>query len=319
MSGNHPAVSVIIPAYNSSSYIQECLDSVLAQTFTDYEIILVNDGSPDTEKLERVIEPYKGYLRYIKQENRGPSGARNAGIDRARGQYVAFLDSDDNWFRDFLAEQMNVVQNDTSIDLANTDSELYGDSPLTGQTFMSAAASAQDRSADFLSIINVQCAILTSSVVARKKSLIEAGLFDESFHHSEDFDLWLRLAHRGGRFRYSKKVLLRHRLHKTSLAADTVKLLEGQRRVYQKLATLLPLTARERQAIEHQIRRCQADIDLENGKLQLKNAQFEQAAETLSRANDFYRRRKIEAVLWGLRTAPRLLRRMYLFRDDTSV
>ena len=103
-------VSVIIPAYNTAAYITETLDSVFAQTFKDFEVIVVNDGSPDTEDLERVLQPYRARIVYVKQENRGVSGARNAGILRARGEFLAFLDSDDVWLPDYLAEQMKFLE-----------------------------------------------------------------------------------------------------------------------------------------------------------------------------------------------------------------
>src|SRR5579863_3220302 len=98
-SGNSSSVSVsvVIPAYNSAEYIAEALDSVVAQTFVDYEIIVVNDGSSDTGKLEKVLVPYLRLIRYIKQENNGPSAARNVAIRAACGKYVALLDSDDRW------------------------------------------------------------------------------------------------------------------------------------------------------------------------------------------------------------------------------
>src|SRR4051794_10243350 len=107
--GSAPVVSVIIPAYNSAAYIAEAVDSVLRQTFDDYEIVVVNDGSSDTDQLERVLREYDrcaDRLIYLKQENRGPGGARNAGIRRARGRFVALLDSDAVWLPDFLAEQI---------------------------------------------------------------------------------------------------------------------------------------------------------------------------------------------------------------------
>src|SRR5690348_6033557 len=90
-----PLVSVVIPAYNAAAYLPATLDSVLVQSFSNYEIVVVNDGSPDTPELEKALQPYFRKLRYIKQENRGPSSARNTGIRAARGKYVAFLDSDD--------------------------------------------------------------------------------------------------------------------------------------------------------------------------------------------------------------------------------
>src|ERR1044071_9350958 len=90
-----PIVSIIMPAYRVAEYIGAALDSILAQTFKDYEIIIVNDGSPDTDKFELALEPYRKSVIYIKQENGGPSAARNVAIQRARGEFLAFLDADD--------------------------------------------------------------------------------------------------------------------------------------------------------------------------------------------------------------------------------
>src|SRR6266851_1455315 len=115
--GNAPAVSVIIPAYNVSSYIGDALASAFAQIFTDFEVIVINDGSPDTADLERVLEPYRESIIYIKQENLGPSGARNAGIRRARGQYVALLDADDIWLPRYLSDQIHALSAEPALDL----------------------------------------------------------------------------------------------------------------------------------------------------------------------------------------------------------
>src|SRR5215467_1463918 len=103
-----PSVSVIIPAYNTARYIGEALDSVFGQTYRDFEVIVINDGSPDTEALEAVLRPYLDRIVYLKQENRGPAAARNLGIHQARGEYIAFLDSDDCWVEEYLARQMSM-------------------------------------------------------------------------------------------------------------------------------------------------------------------------------------------------------------------
>src|SRR5262249_43809454 len=92
-----PAVSVIIPAYGVTPYIAEALDSVLAQTYTDFELIVVNDGCPDTAALEAVLRPYLDHIVYVKKENGGVSSARNAGIRVARAPLIALLDGDDAW------------------------------------------------------------------------------------------------------------------------------------------------------------------------------------------------------------------------------
>ncbi|MGH9529852.1 MAG: glycosyltransferase family 2 protein [Terriglobales bacterium] len=99
-------VSVIIPVYNGAASIPRALDSVFSQTFVDYEVIVVNDGSPDTELLEQVLQPYLARLSYLKQPNKGPGGARNEGVLQMRGKYAAFLDCDDVWLPAHLAIQV---------------------------------------------------------------------------------------------------------------------------------------------------------------------------------------------------------------------
>ncbi len=119
-------VSVIIPAYNAADFISAALDSIFAQTFNDYEVIVINDGSPDTTLLEQALAPYLARIIYLKQENRGAAAARNAGLRIARGRFVAFLDADDFWLPEYLASQINFL--DTSnVDLVYADAELIGD------------------------------------------------------------------------------------------------------------------------------------------------------------------------------------------------
>src|SRR5436305_6685831 len=101
-----PKISVVIPAYNSAETIAEALQSVLAQKFREHEIIVVNDGSPDTEQFERAMHMRREDVIYIHQENAGAGVARNTAIEHARGNLIAFLDADDLWTPDFLASQL---------------------------------------------------------------------------------------------------------------------------------------------------------------------------------------------------------------------
>ena len=100
-----PKVSVIIPTYNRAHYICETIDSILAQTYRDYEIIVVDDGSADNTR--KVLQKYDGKVRYFYQKNRGPSAARNFGISQSQGEYIAFLDDDDLWTENKLELQID--------------------------------------------------------------------------------------------------------------------------------------------------------------------------------------------------------------------
>src|SRR6202023_3461491 len=108
-------------SYKTAPFITETLDSVFAQTFSDFEVIVINDGSPDTEELERKLEPFMDRIIYIKQPNRGPGAARNAGIRAACGEFLAFLDSDDTWLTEDLASQMECFEKTPSLDLICAD------------------------------------------------------------------------------------------------------------------------------------------------------------------------------------------------------
>lgn len=104
-----PLVSIIMPCYRVSQYIRDALDSVLSQTFSNYEIIIVNDGSPDTKEFEKALQPYMEKVIYIRQDNRGYAGARNTGIRVARGKYLALLDPDDIWENNYIEIQVSIV------------------------------------------------------------------------------------------------------------------------------------------------------------------------------------------------------------------
>src|ERR1700742_1301469 len=118
---NTPKVSVIMPAYRVAEYIGVALDSILAQTLDDYEIIVVNDGSPDGQELEQGLAVYHKHIVYIEKPNAGPSAARNTAIRHARGEFLAFLDADDYWEPDFLARQIAFFDRYPDIDMVYCD------------------------------------------------------------------------------------------------------------------------------------------------------------------------------------------------------
>ena len=307
-SNGGPDVSVIIPAYQCVRYLGAALDSVYAQTFTNYEVIVVNDGSPDTQEIERCLAERRDRIIYLKQKNRGPSAARNAGLMAASGRFVAFLDMDDYWEPNHLAEQIAFINSEPGIDLAYADANLVDDLHLAGRTFMEEIPSTGE--VTFEGLLDERCTVLLSSVVARRQSVMAVGMFDESLRYAEDYDLWLRMAKQGARLAYQRKVLLSKRRHAECLTADGKKLFESSLHVLDKVGRG-ELTDSQRSALTRQKKKLMACLKLEYGKLNLSRGQFTAAVEAFKEANEFYSSWKLRWVLVWLRFSPHLLRRVY--------
>jgi glycosyltransferase involved in cell wall biosynthesis len=312
-----PAVSVVVPAYNVAPYIAEALDSIFAQTFRDFEVIIVNDGSPDTVELERVLAPYLTRIVYLKQSNRGPSAARNTGISAARGRYVALLDADDAWLPEYLAEQTRALASQPGLDLIYSDAMLFGEGEGTGRSFMKTYPSRGAVTVE--SLLSQHCVVITSCVVARRDAVVAAGLFDERYRRVEDFQLWVRMAYGGARLDYQRKILARHRMHPDSLAGDHSAMHESAIGVYRDLSNELELTAGQRALVEAEIGKYESYLARARGKHALAAGEYGRAASEFSRARVWRRSAgldglKLSLILLCLRMAPGLARRFYLKR-----
>jgi glycosyltransferase involved in cell wall biosynthesis len=309
LSESSPLVTVIVPAYGAAPYIAGTIDSILAQSFTSYEIIVVNDGSPDTKDLERVLDPYRGKIVYTVQENRGQAGARNTGLRAARGVFVAFLDQDDQWEPDFLSFQTAVMQADLSLDVHYCDAVIFGDSPRSGHTVMEFTPSKGD--ATFHGLVRKDCTVLNCAALSRRESVVRVGMFDESLRYGEDIDLWLRIARQGGHIGYQRKPLARCRLRADSVSADVARMIEGYLRVLTEIRRAPGLLPTDVEVLDRQIEAEKASLDLVKGKEALRRGDVETAVQHLEKANAYLHQPKITASLFLLRLAPRLFLSFY--------
>lgn len=183
-------VSVVIPAYNAAWCVARAVDSVLAQCFRNFELIVVNDGSSD--KTVDVLSAYGDRLRVVHKLNGGLSSARNAGIREAQGRYVAFLDADDRWLPGKLEKQVALMAArpelafcSTAALLEDPDSKPMGEWRCGNSTISALEA---------IFSANAYVAGSGSAVLARKDALDEAGGFDEHLRSLEDIDMWMRLS-----------------------------------------------------------------------------------------------------------------------------
>lgn len=308
-----PKVSIIVPAYNTAAYIGEALESIFAQTYTSYEVIVINDGSPDTEALERVLAPFRDRIVYLMQENRGVSAARNRGIRSARGEYIAFLDSDDRWVPEYLENQLGILEVNPGIDVLFPDALLFGDSPEAGRR--ATELSPSDAEVTFESLVTQRCSV-RNFITARREFLLRTGLFDESLRSSEDFDLWIRIVKQGGRIEFNRAVLVHYRRHAASHTADPIWMGEHMLRVFDKTEQTLELSAAEQTALRQARERVEASKRIVEGKRAFFAGRVTEAIQGLRAGNRYHRQRKIALIILLLHFMPRLLRRIYIWRDQ---
>lgn len=186
-------VSVIIPTYNRSDLLKQAIDSVLAQTFSDYEVIVVDDGSTDDTGL--MMKDYSALVRYVKIAHTGlPAVARNVGLHMAQGDYISFLDSDDLWVPKKLEKQLTIMETHSSVGLVCSNGFLLRDNVTNTTLYFENFPERNDRLLNDLLLDGNF--VITSTVMIRRSLLKRTGFFSENslLRAIEDYDLWMRLA-----------------------------------------------------------------------------------------------------------------------------
>ncbi len=194
MNSSTPLVSVVIPAYNAAWCVARALDSVLVQDYRPMEIIVVDDGSDDDT--HEVLAQYGRNIRLLRKANGGLSSARNAGIDAALGDYVAFLDADDWWLPGKLSRQVVLMQSRPDFVFCSTSTIVQ--TPEGAMLLEWHCGSPEGSPLEHIFRVNAFVAGSGSAVLARRWALDNAGRFDERLRSLEDIDLWMRLAALGG-------------------------------------------------------------------------------------------------------------------------
>jgi hypothetical protein len=221
-----PAVSVVIPAYNHASFLAQTITSALSQTWRDFEVVVVDDGS--TDATSQIATQFGDAIHYVRQDNQGIAAARNTGIRHARGELISFLDDDDLWDPDHLGMVVPVFQdsytmavytgwqaideNDRRLPRGSTrvvpPEQLY-DALLVGGFFTGAC------------------------VTVRRTCLDRVGLFDEALHGCDDLDLWLRIS-RLQKFKGIPQVLVLYRMHGGGLSSNELHMFKDRLKVLGK-------------------------------------------------------------------------------------
>lgn len=209
-----PKVSVVIPAYNAMTYLPDTLNSVLQQTFSDFEVLIIDDGSTDHIQAwvaQNITDPR---VRLIAQANQGLSAARNTGIANAQGEYVAFLDADDLWEPTKLEVQVRYLDNNSAVGLVyNWIAVIDAQGKPTGKVWRG------DIEGDVLEEVLQRNIIDCPSVLVRRKCFEEVGVFDRTLRSVEDWDMWIRIATRYN-FGVTREALVYYRQHTSNMSKN---------------------------------------------------------------------------------------------------
>jgi glycosyltransferase involved in cell wall biosynthesis len=231
----NPLVSIIMPTYNNAHFLPESLAAILKQTFRDFEIIIVDDGS--TDDTETVVQPYRSSIRFFRKENGGPAAARNLGIKNANGQLIAFLDADDLWLKDKLEIQVNYLNENPAVGLVFTDAVRFDAEGKFRPSFRETYGYVP--SEKMFEQLLFDHFIAMSSVMVRRRCLEDVGLFDESLTGAEDYNLYLRLAKKY-EFGFLDNVMVHVRLHGASLSDNLEQMCEDEIKNLDKIVGLFP-------------------------------------------------------------------------------
>lgn len=273
-----PAISVITPAWNAAGHIGETVASVREQTLTDWEWLIVDDGS--TDGTIDIIQQFAGLdprIRLLTQQHAGPSAARNLAMAAARGAHFAFLDSDDLWLPRFLEEQAAVFASHPNTGLVTGVGYFLG-GPFAGRPTRPAGEAS--RVLSLTELIEDECSVFIMTVF-RREVFETIGGFDETQWTSEDYDFWLRAALAGFVFRRNPRPLGHYRVRGDSLSRNRVRMISGILQTLTKARPHCPQGTVVRAALDAQVSRWESELLLEQSKEALERGDFDDAVRRL--------------------------------------
>lgn len=274
-----PSVSVIIPVYNHGRYLADAINSVLAQDYQDWEIVIVDDGSTDDTPI--IVSRYANdQVRYVFQENKGQAAARNTGIKNSHGRYLAFLDADDWFLPDKLQLQVPVLEAHPDLCMVSSG-WLFVDEQ--GNTLEEVRPWESCPSLDVEAWL-LGCPFVVHGVLVRREAIDQAGLFDESqsLVGVEDWDLFLRIAATGQPMEWVRQITCKYRMHQENMTRSTWRQKEKTRVLDKFFAT--PIATAMSEVLK---RRAYANVLLEIANCQYMAGAFDDAKESVSRAVDW--------------------------------
>jgi len=222
-------VSVIVPVYNRADMVGKCIESILEQTYHNIEVIVINDGSTDNslQIMTAYSERNPGKIVVIDQQNSGQAHARNIGMENSKGEFIAFLDSDDTWEKDKLLLQIPLFRGDVGLVYCGIREV------NTAGACLKTVLCDPDMRGNIYRQLLVQNRMTGGSVVISRTALESVGGFDESFNAAENWDLWIRIAEKF-RVEFVNQPLLNYLCHSGNMSVDIERMMSAARAVLQK-------------------------------------------------------------------------------------
>jgi glycosyltransferase involved in cell wall biosynthesis len=243
--------------------VGEALDSLLAQTLTDWECVVIDDGAPDD--VAGAVAPYLAdpRFRFLGTANQGVSGARNTAIAATSAPYIALLDGDDRFRPDYLTRTVARLDADPGLRLVTVNALIFGAVPRERLCFEGRQGRSDGLHGSLAEVLDRSFGVYIGTTF-RRADFNRTGGFDTRFTHSEDFDLWVQLMRLGGRAGYVDEVLGDYRVRSNSASASRERMLRGNLRVYEKAMAAMPIDAPEHELASRLARETQQAIDFEH-------------------------------------------------------
>lgn len=277
-----PRVSIVMAAYNPGPYLEPTVASVIGQTLSDWELIIVDDGSAQDITAVARLDPR---IIYLRQANAGQSVARNVGLLRAKAELIAFLDQDDLWHPDKLAQQVAAMEADSDCGMSYTNFDrIDADGRWLGPGFDGGAVTYAD--------LLLGCCVCLSTTMIRRDALAASGMFDPRFVGLQDFDMWLKIARRHP-VRYLPAVLGSYRQHDGNLSHRYAMLFAEIRDVYREHAALAT--------------RAGDRATLRRVRQGMRRARFIYGSQAFDRSRTAWRRREVREFVSHMSKALRLV------------
>jgi GT2 family glycosyltransferase len=291
-----PLVSVVIPVYNGERFLWESLQSVFAQSYQDYEIICVDDGSKDASLA--ILNEYRDRIKVLQQANTGQAGARNAGAKTGIGKYLAFLDQDDRWYRQKLERQVAILEANSEAIMVHCDMDWIDEAGhVTQRSLVSASRRSVHKGVTMPQLVGWDPCIYPSTMLIRRVAFDRVGGFDQELGgYGEDIDLMLRLRQEG-LFIFLEETGTQYRKHSTNFSGSgSDAMFRCSEKFFRKLQGCY-VGDQRRQAL---LNRFLAQVYSDWGKMKMRSGLRGEAQRLLLRSLKYYP--------WQFRTYSRLIR-----------